>query len=105
VKVKHHHSGWFDLVGWRPPSKAQPPGAVLVAEGDTPAGSAIPALTPVAREALRRIVDRHGTPASGGGAGVLLPAGIQVRVDYLERSPTGRLREAVARDLRPALPR
>ena len=46
---------------------------------------------------FHRFVHRYGTPA---GPVVRVPYGAQVRVDYTERSATGLLREAVARELR-----
>ena len=46
---------------------------------------------------FHRFVHRYGTPA---GPVVRVPYSAQVRVDYTERSATGLLREAIARELR-----
>jgi hypothetical protein len=83
--------------------RSWPAGGLLLADDGVPAGTAIGALSPVGREALHQLVDRHGTP--GLGPIVALPTGVEVRVEYLERSATGLVREAIARELRPALPR
>jgi bifunctional non-homologous end joining protein LigD len=100
LKVKHRGVGWFDVVGWRPQSRTQAP-AVIVAEEGRHVGSAIVGLPAPERTALHRFSDRFGV---GDGARIRLPAGAQVRVEYTERSVRGLLREAVARDLRAALP-
>ena len=88
VKVKHRHTGWFDVAGWRPPGRPHPAGAVALAEDGRPAGTAIPALGAIGREALGRLVARYRV--AGDGAVLWLPAGVQARVDYLERSAPGR---------------
>lgn len=102
MKVKHRHQGWFDLAGWRPPDRSHPAGGVVLADDGVPAGTAIPALSPVGRAALHQLIDRHGIVSDRPL--VELPAGVQVRVEYLERSPRGLLREAIAREFRAALP-
>jgi bifunctional non-homologous end joining protein LigD len=102
VRIKHRHQGWFGLAGWRPPGRSWPAGGLVLVDDGVPAGTAIGALSPVGREAVHQLVARHGTP--GPGPVIELPAGVQVRVEYLERSATGLVREAIARELRPALP-
>jgi hypothetical protein len=64
-------------------------------------GTAVVALPARERAALDAFIARHGRR---GGSVVRLPAGAQMRVEYIERSVRGYLREAVARDLRPRLP-
>ena len=95
LKIKHRASAWMDVAGWRPPTRSQPAGAILLARDGQRAGSALPGLPGDQREVFHRFVQRHGTPA---GPVVRVPYGAQVRVDYTERSATGLLREAVARE-------
>ena len=87
----------MDVAGWRPPTRSRPAGAILLARDGQRAGSALPGLPGDQREVFHRFVQRHGTPA---GPVVRVPAGAQLRVDYTDRSATGLLREAVARELR-----
>jgi bifunctional non-homologous end joining protein LigD len=101
VKVKHPGAGWFDLVGWRPATKAHPNGALVLADDGRAAGTAVMALTPEHRFVLAQFVERHGAQH---GPVVRVPHGCQVRVHYRERSPRGIVREAIAHELRPALP-
>jgi hypothetical protein len=49
------------------------------------------------REVFHRFVERHGIAV---GPVIRVPPTAQVRVEYTERSVTGLLREAVARELR-----
>jgi hypothetical protein len=56
----------------------------------------------VTRDVLHRFLARHGTRHRDV---IHAPAGAQVRVEFLERSATGILREAIAQELRPAVPR
>jgi bifunctional non-homologous end joining protein LigD len=101
IKVKHPHAGWFDLVGWRPESKSHPQGALVLADDDRPAGTATMALSPEQRFVLAQFVERHGTQY---GPLIRVPHGAQVRVHYGERSPRGLVRDAIAHEIRPALP-
>jgi ATP-dependent DNA ligase len=100
LKLKHRHTGWYDVAGWRLATRTSPGGGIVLAENGKPAGTALCCLPSVERAVLHDFVRRHGTAA---GATIRLPAAAQVRVDYLETTPTGRLREAVARRLRPAV--
>ena len=101
LKVKHRQSGWFDVTGWRLASRRHHYGGIMLADEGRPAGTAIPALPAPMREALHRLLERHGRLL---GDRVVFPLGVQVRVEYLERSTTGVVREGVARELRPRLP-
>ena len=95
----HRRSGWLDVAGWRPSSRFQPAGAILLAQDGHHAGSALPGLRSDQREVFHRFVERHGTAV---GPVIRVPPTAQVRVEYTERSVTGLLREAVARELRAA---
>jgi bifunctional non-homologous end joining protein LigD len=101
VKVKNPRSGWFDIVGWRPVSRSHPAGALLLGDEGRPAGTALPGLPPDQRDVLDRFVERHGTRHDGV---VHVAPVAQVHVSYVERSPRGLVRQAVAHQLRAALP-
>lgn len=98
LKIKHRGTGWFDLVGWRPPSRSRP-GMVVLTEDGAYAGTAMVALPSPEHVALHRFIDRYGQVV---GDRVWVPAGAQVRVEYTERSVRGLLREAAVRGLRPS---
>jgi hypothetical protein len=75
----------------------------LAAERDLEPDDAIDALNCLPadqRAVLHAFLARHGTRYPEL---VRAPPGAQVRVEYLERSPTGILREAIARELRAAV--
>ncbi len=92
-KVKHRSYEWFDLLGWRAP-KGRDPGGVLAGRDGRVIACAFPALPSPERQRLAALLAAHGVEVPGG---VQLPAGrAEVEVGYLERLPTGRLREPVA---------
>src|ERR687897_1636514 len=53
-------SGWLDVAGWRPSSRFQPTGAILLTQADHHAGSALPGLRSDQREVFHPFVERHG---------------------------------------------
>ena len=98
LKVKNITSGWFDLVGWQPPSGKRS-GGLVVAEDGRVVAVAFPALTSTERD---KLVDVLAVGTRDDRGRVHLPVGsAQLRVDYLERYGRGQLREAVARAVRP----
>lgn len=101
VKIKHPGSGWFDVVGWRPRSKAFPAGGYLIADEGRPAGTVTPGLASAHAAALTWFVDRHGAP---DGPAIRVPHGAQVRVHYRERSARGLVQDGIAHEMRVALP-
>jgi hypothetical protein len=100
VKIKHRGTGWFDLAGWRLATRSRPAGGILLTEDGQPAGTAPCCLPADQRAVLHTFLARHGTRYPDL---VRAPAGAQVRVEFLERSPTGILREGIARELRAAV--
>ena len=99
LKVKHTTSGWFDLVGWRPPHGKQS-GGLVVAEDGRVVAVAFPALTSDQRDKLAAVLAIGEQDERGS---IRLPTGLaELRVDYLERNARGQLREAVARAFRVA---
>jgi bifunctional non-homologous end joining protein LigD len=97
VKVKHRRTGWYDVAGWRLSRRGRP-GGIVVADDGRVVGTAFVALPAGERHVLHELIARHGVAA---GDVIHMPPGVQVRVDYLERTTTGSLREAIGRALRP----
>jgi hypothetical protein len=100
VKIKHRGTGWFDVAGWRLATRSRPAGGIVLTDEGQPASTALCCLPADQRAVLHTFLARHGTRYLDL---VRAPAGAQVRVEFLERSPTGILREALARELRAAV--
>jgi hypothetical protein len=75
-------------------------GGIVLSDERQPAGTAMPSLPRREAEVLHDFVRRYGRR---DGDVVRLPRAAQARVEYLERSPRGLLREAIARQLRAVL--
>jgi ATP-dependent DNA ligase len=99
LKLKHRQTGWYDVTGWRLATPRQPAGGITLADTDDGrhAGTALDCLPGPQAAVLHEFIRRHGIRA---GDTVHVPASAQVRVDHLEQTPTGLLREALARELR-----
>jgi ATP-dependent DNA ligase len=83
LKVKHRAAGWFDVAGWRPPSRSRP-GAIVLAQDGHHVGTATGAMSATDSTALHRfIIERFGVP---DGRRVRLPPGAQ----YGSSTPNGR---------------
>jgi hypothetical protein len=94
--VKHRRTAWFQVLGWRRVVPGRFAG-LLLGEAGRIVGCAALGMPAEQRQCLFDLLERYGEP--GGEGEVLLPGGLEAQVQFLERTPQGQLREAIARGL------
>jgi hypothetical protein len=89
------------VFGWNP-ATAHHWGGLVVGEHDKPLAVATLALPTIEQSKLLRLMRRYGRSHHPTGTLTVPPEAIEADVEYLERTVTGKLREAVVRAVRPA---